>query len=325
MTTRDDFHTDSRPLVADSITGVRSFRVDKLGRLTGVTHTKVWRPGLNTATCPHLPIKAKATAEDLDAATEAVRAFGQAQPDPYSSSMLRALTGFTIHATERKKVDKGHRPGGFGCECGYWAYFADPDEFSDEHTLTGIVSAQGVVTVGSKGFRAEKAEVVALVEPRREGQSDESSTIWQRWSDWIYEHQYGWQDTTLVTALTGVVLIAIALSIISLTGGAGIEASWTALALALSSLAGWLIRNRGVESGRKRHAQQALTIRFTPFDSTPREPVTPERWEAVRRNYPDVPTYPSLKAALRDFPLSEPPKPEPITPENTPDFWERSS
>ena len=51
MSVNEDFHHDSRPLVADSITGTRSFAVDKLGRLTGVTHKDVWRPGVNCAVC----------------------------------------------------------------------------------------------------------------------------------------------------------------------------------------------------------------------------------------------------------------------------------
>jgi hypothetical protein len=42
----------------------------------------------------------------------------------------------------------------------------------------------------------------------------------------------------------------------------------------------------------------------------------------VRRNYPDVPVYASLDAAMRDFPLSTQPEP---TPETADDFWTRSA
>ena len=34
-----------RPFVAGVITGLRAFRIDLLGRLTGVVHRDVWTPG----------------------------------------------------------------------------------------------------------------------------------------------------------------------------------------------------------------------------------------------------------------------------------------
>lgn len=42
-------------------------------------------------------------------------------------------------------------------------------------------------------------------------------------------------------------------------------------------------------------------------------------WDLVRRNYPDVPTYPTKKEALAQHPLTPPPPPNPTDE----DFWTR--
>ena len=56
---------------------------------------------------------------------------------------------------------------GAGCTCGFYAYLAASDQHVQQGTgrVVGIVEGYGVVTVGSRGFRAEKARVVALVRP----------------------------------------------------------------------------------------------------------------------------------------------------------------
>lgn len=46
-------------------------------------------------------------------------------------------------------------------------------------------------------------------------------------------------------------------------------------------------------------------------------------FERVRDNYPDVPTYPTLKAALAEHSVAHPNPPQSITPETCDDFWTR--
>ena len=48
-------------------------------------------------------------------------------------------------------------------------------------------------------------------------------------------------------------------------------------------------------------------------------------WSRVLANYPDVPVYPSIEAALREHPLTVPPDDPVPTPETDPDFWTRSA
>lgn len=51
------------------------------------------------------------------------------------------------------------------CSCGFYAYF-DEESLSSSFTtlLTGLIEGYGNVTVGSRGFRAEKARIVCLID-----------------------------------------------------------------------------------------------------------------------------------------------------------------
>lgn len=309
MSVHEDFHADPRPLVADSITGVRSFSVDKLGRLTGVTHKKVWRPGVNTATCPTATVKVKAAKAEkkpgtVDLTVDAdMEAFRVALRRATQSFQPLTYGGWSWHTTEERTRTDEHRPGAQGCQCGFWAYFDGSDEFSSSDRITAVVRGQGVVTVGSKGFRAEKAEIVALVDPNRP-RSDVST--WHRWMHWLDDHDGTASGFAVLGGMVGLAGIGLG------TAGAVMgDPVWlVALVAAIGLLASFL---------------SFSAWRVLPFDcysDHDEAPANHEQWDAVRRNYADVPVYPSLKAALRDFPLTPPPAPEPITPENTPDFWE---
>ena len=64
---------------------------------------------------------------------------------------------------------KPHRVPDPGCTCGFYAY-TDQDSlaknsYDDGNSVFGLVKAHGLVTQGTKGFRAEKAEIVALTMP----------------------------------------------------------------------------------------------------------------------------------------------------------------
>lgn len=58
-----------------------------------------------------------------------------------------------------------HITAGRGCSCGFYAYFHPKDAFYSG-AVQGVVEGYGRVTLGSKGFRAEKARILGLVAPR---------------------------------------------------------------------------------------------------------------------------------------------------------------
>lgn len=172
-----------RPFVAGTLRGHRSFAVDKLGRLTGVSHQVVWTPGLNEAVCRYSqnsvtlslyndywtrvmlggPISTTVSPGGIISSTVAL--------DPGFSETEAARTKAKQEAEDRRK-DPSHIAT-LGCECGFYAYF---DEGSNPYhtkgeTLRGLVEAQGRLTVGNRGFRAEKAAIVALIEPGKRAMS----------------------------------------------------------------------------------------------------------------------------------------------------------
>lgn len=160
-----------RPFVAGSLVGQRSFRIDSVGRLTGVTYRGVWRPDENTAEC-------RKNVRDDDG-------FGGIWGTLTNSITMNYLYGGTVvkpaiesaearkSRIEREKVelellkaDSSHI-GTLRCECGFYGYF---DEGSNPYhtkgdTIRGLIEAYGRLTVGTRGFRAEKAVIVALVLP----------------------------------------------------------------------------------------------------------------------------------------------------------------
>ena len=155
--------------------------------------------------------------------------------------------------------DSKHRIASNDCSCGFYAYL-DPrnNDWCFGGRPRGIVKAYGTVTVGSRGFRAEKAQIVALIDSRRRVLS------------------------TLVTALAIVMLIAFMLVLPDHPKGfwqntgevfAGLfPAVFLAVALSLFNSGSCITRQ-------------------------------------VRRRYPGVKVYRSVRAAVRDWPLIAPEAP----------------
>ena len=68
------------------------------------------------------------------------------------------------HCTGWGMFLKKHHVASVDCSCGFYAYFSPgADQLSGD--VEGIIEGYGRVTVGSKGFRAERAKIVALVVP----------------------------------------------------------------------------------------------------------------------------------------------------------------
>lgn len=62
--------------------------------------------------------------------------------------------------------DDPHQVAGMGCRCGFYAYFhAGYNPHQRPGDVLGLIQGYGVVTVGTRGFRCEKARIVALIAP----------------------------------------------------------------------------------------------------------------------------------------------------------------
>jgi hypothetical protein len=125
------------PLAVGTVTGHRAWNVDHLGRLRGITHPAVWLPGENVAACK----------------------------GHRGSSMY---FGWGVETPEKREPCTDEQIPVDSCGCGFWAYHAGGDrpKPSDERAI-GIVEGYGRTIIGTKGFRSQKARIVAVVLPTK--------------------------------------------------------------------------------------------------------------------------------------------------------------
>ena len=135
-----DDHGGREYAVGDVI-GARFFKVSKKGRLTGISRTGyAYTPGENIAKCETWSLPSELQPEGFD---DLIWPEKQAHLDKW-------------------KADHNV----FGCkEHGFWGLYADEwmdSSWADDDNLVGIIRAYGEVQIGTKGFRAEKAEIIAM-------------------------------------------------------------------------------------------------------------------------------------------------------------------
>lgn len=265
-----------REFAITPMTGIRSFRVDGLGRLGPPAQgSKPFKPGWNDAECAatlYAPVH-----RALIALSSSL------QPE-------KAKGGFVA------VPDEPHQVASLRCSCGFYAYHDNghnPHHRESENVLA-IVEGAGLVTVGSRGFRASKLRLVALIDP---GTAKSQSRI-DRLSAWLAEHE--------VTTLLG--------SSVGLTAGisgliAGLKYGWWPV----SALGGLVAALAAVAF--------ILGLRGIPINVDRKYAGPRPSLALVRAAYPDVPVYPTVAAALKAHPLTPPPPPDP----SDDDFWTRAA
>lgn len=120
-----------------SVFGHRIFGVNIKGELEPVSQSGPWFPGENVAVCKKHPSKNQVEPKRDD--------------EEYSDYNKRIAEWRNDHDFE-------------DCEHGFYAYFDGHDNgytYNKMH-VSGVIEAYGEVLVGTKGFRATKAKVVAL-------------------------------------------------------------------------------------------------------------------------------------------------------------------
>jgi hypothetical protein len=136
---------------AGVVTGVRSFEVDKLGRLTGVTVKQIWKPGENTAECR----AAAVAATSMWASTSFL-----------SNLTLTYGYGGVVTATPEKPkenlLDYSKPHDMEKCKHGFYAYYDGSNDYKTDDRISGVVEGYGETVIGTRGFRAMKARIVAL-------------------------------------------------------------------------------------------------------------------------------------------------------------------
>ena len=117
--------------------GMRNWKIDNLGRLTGMMFKAVWTPGLNQARC---------LAQSRASATGQVYTVNVTVT---SSQTEIATLGAPDHDMSV-------------CPHGFYAYYDGSRDYHERGDVTGIIRGTGEAVVGDKGFRCMQAEILAI-------------------------------------------------------------------------------------------------------------------------------------------------------------------
>lgn len=154
------------------VTGARSFKVDKLGRLTGIHYDQVWTPGENVCECRKKEGASGGTytvrmVPDYRGFTLSPYTNYQIVTDAYAAQVIASTSAPTLPATvdpkpiEKKKVKpKPHSMG--DCACGFYGYYDGSNDYYQKGYVAGVVEGYGEALIGTRGFRVSKARIVAL-------------------------------------------------------------------------------------------------------------------------------------------------------------------
>ena len=153
---------DGIDLAVGVVTGARSFEVDQLGRLTGVNYKQVWRPGENVAECR------KQEKDDYWGGlftTTFYRALSVANPTPETFTGRRGKkSAITANIQVAVPEPKPHTME--TCACGFYAYYDGSNDYHAKGRISAVVEGYGETLIGTRGFRASKARIIALRIPK---------------------------------------------------------------------------------------------------------------------------------------------------------------
>jgi hypothetical protein len=199
-----------------------------------------------------------------------------------------------------KETDKYTRYPMTDCACGFYAFYKDNNEYASKHRISGVIEGYGQTVIGTKGFRAEKAKIVALHIPR-------PKVVAFQWP------LVGWLRKQGSAGFIGP--MALAMALFALIPGVGLLFSPEAF--------GWGILLLGVAAVLGYVFAAAIRADFGPDKDTYNEVLTADLLGRVIHNYPDVELFDSYKEMIAKYPpdKGEPPLEE-LTPEKVKDFWE---
>lgn len=296
---------DGREYGVGTVRGVRAFSVDDFGRLKGVQFPSIWTPGENVAKCSAKKIAAGWT-------MDLVRS-PHGGPPVFKNDKTGELTTAPL-------MEPAHPEGHSlkNCSHGFYAFYDGSNDYKSDARISAVVEGYGETLVGSRGFRAEKARIVALCFP---GAKLNEPTLEPTATATRSRFLLGWP-------LTARILYCIAAGT---AGGAAVTefaagAPTHGAILAVAAAAQWAIaflmpfypstRKRRV-SKKQRELDALAAIRSAQFGLSATR-ITETLIAKIRRNYPDVKVFNSFDAMVRAFPPDKGLEP---SPETDPNFW----
>lgn len=199
------------------IYGIRVWRMDNAGKLRAraISTAAPWEPGVNQASCYSHGglIPANWLVDPSGRGRQAVTVESGVElhvPDDRVAPAVAAglvrlekvIAGTRLVVRHRVVWDTGessyleddqlvfdvkpsHAPPHERCGCGFYAYLDPDDEQAAasiaSYYVVGIIKGYGRTLIGTKGFRCEKAEIMAVLDPRA------APSAYFQGSDWVRE------------------------------------------------------------------------------------------------------------------------------------------
>lgn len=129
-----------------SVRGFRRWKVDVTGVLNPITYSSRsdWLPGENVSSCQCTP----------------------------SVEQLPKIEGEDWKARNKRSKEWRENASFEDMNCGFYAYFDGEDDHghgSNDPNISGVIEGYGEVLIGTKGFRAKKARILAIAVPAFDG------------------------------------------------------------------------------------------------------------------------------------------------------------
>lgn len=153
----------------------------------------------------------------------------------------------------------------YHCTCGFYAYHDGSNEFDGSGRITGVIEGYGKTVIGTKGFRASKARIVAFLIPE--------VTFWDR--------LYRLGMLGVMLGMLGLVIGGLAI------GPLAVSAPWVLL-----FDIPWVTASVAL-----------LLLSFTSIDKHTTGAVGPRVARMLRQQFPNVPRYSSKAEMLAHHPL----------------------
>lgn len=192
MSTRPESFT-GLPFVAGDVRGIRSWDVDRYGRLISPSYKTVWTPGENVAECkkrdedaiygfargglsayavdPMADYRAfiqRATAQAASVTATPRRRSIFAPPAISAAVEQSSIVKAAIESAPPVPEKPSHTQD--ACECGFYAYSNGYNDYADDGRLTGVIQGYGETQIGTRGFKCAKARIIALYIPEPDAQ-----------------------------------------------------------------------------------------------------------------------------------------------------------
>ena len=191
------------------------------------------------------------------------------------------------------------------CSCGFYAYFDGPHvAHAHYHTVLGVIRGQGRVSFGPKGFRVEKAEIVALYNPHMQKRRSMRTRL-DGVVDWF-------GSLSFMVPASFWALGSVAINVPWKYDNYTIPAGFLCYFVGMFILACLILTRRKTMNGKRAAAAtaNAQLVSALMAQVVPRSlvgvssSITPSRLEKIIKNYPDVKIYPTVEEMLANHPPS---------------------